>query len=99
MSQLVISESQLKLNNQIQEQVILINKLLSDLKTSEDELRKLLEIDFEKNNDKLQKAKKAELIFSYENNKNDAIKSLENTLKQNTSLTNELNVVKEKFEK
>ena len=28
MSQLVISESQLKLNNQIQEQVILINNLL-----------------------------------------------------------------------
>ena len=29
MSQLVISESQLKLNNQIQEQVILINNILN----------------------------------------------------------------------
>ena len=94
-----VFKENLNLENKKLTEANLINKLLSDLKTSEDELRKLLEIDFEKNNDKLQKAKKAELIFSYENNKNDAIKSLENTLKQNTSLTNELNLVKEKFEK
>lgn len=37
MSQLVISESQLKLNNQIQEQVILINNLL--LKAKEENLK------------------------------------------------------------